>query len=48
MGEITVKKADKGVAWGSVHWQYLEDMAKVTPARENAAEAEEDRLRRSG
>jgi len=31
MGEITVKKADAGVAWGSVHWQYLEDMGKVTP-----------------
>jgi uncharacterized protein YfaS (alpha-2-macroglobulin family) len=31
MGEITVKKADAGVAWGSVHWQYLEDMTKVTP-----------------
>ena len=22
---------DQGVAWGSVHWQYLEDMSKVTP-----------------
>ena len=31
LGEITVKKTDQGVAWGSVHWQYLEDMAKVTP-----------------
>jgi len=31
MGEITVKKLDPGVAWGSVHWQYLEDMTKVTP-----------------
>jgi uncharacterized protein YfaS (alpha-2-macroglobulin family) len=31
MGEITVKKSDPGVAWGSVHWQYLEDMSKVTP-----------------
>jgi hypothetical protein len=31
MGRITVKKVDKGVAWGSVHWQYLEDMSKVTP-----------------
>jgi len=30
-GQITVKKADQGVAWGSVHWQYLEDMTKVTP-----------------
>ena len=31
MGQITVKKVDQGVAWGSVHWQYLEDMTKVTP-----------------
>jgi uncharacterized protein YfaS (alpha-2-macroglobulin family) len=31
MGEITVRKTDDGVAWGSVHWQYLEDMSKVTP-----------------
>ena len=31
MGTITVKKTDPGVAWGSVHWQYLEDMRKVTP-----------------
>jgi hypothetical protein len=31
MGEITVTKTDDGVSWGSVHWQYLEDMAKVTP-----------------
>jgi uncharacterized protein YfaS (alpha-2-macroglobulin family) len=31
MGEITVKKVDEGVAWGSVHWQYLEDVSKVTP-----------------
>ncbi len=31
LGAITVKKTDPGVAWGSVHWQYLEDMTKVTP-----------------
>ncbi len=31
MGRITVKKVDQGVSWGSVHWQYLEDMSKVTP-----------------
>ena len=30
LGEITVKKVDPGVGWGSVHWQYLEDMSKVT------------------
>ena len=29
-GRITVKKVDAGVAWGGVHWQYLEDMSKVT------------------
>src|SRR3989440_2028103 len=31
MGEITVRRVDQGVAWGSVHLQYLEDMTKVTP-----------------
>ena len=31
MGQITVRKVDEGVSWGSVHWQYLEDMSKVTP-----------------
>ncbi|MFH0784138.1 MAG: alpha-2-macroglobulin family protein [Pseudomonadota bacterium] len=31
LGHITVKKVDEGVSWGSFHWQYLEDMTKVTP-----------------
>jgi len=31
LGEVTVKKVDDGVSWGSLHWQYLEDMSKVTP-----------------
>lgn len=31
MGSITVAKADDGVAWGSVHWQYLEDVSKIEP-----------------
>ena len=31
MGRVKVTKTDPGVAWGSVHWQYLEDMSKVTP-----------------
>lgn len=30
-GDIQVKKQDSGVAWGSVHWQYFEDISKVTP-----------------
>lgn len=31
MGHVTVKKTDDGVSWGSVHWQYLEDLSKITP-----------------
>ena len=31
MSAITLKKTDPGVAWGSAHWQYLEDISKVTP-----------------
>ncbi|MDP7442590.1 MAG: alpha-2-macroglobulin family protein, partial [Verrucomicrobiota bacterium] len=31
LGQVEMTKHDPGVAWGSVHWQYLEDMAKVTP-----------------
>lgn len=30
-GRITVKKLDEGVAWGGLHWQYFEDVSKVTP-----------------
>ena len=30
-GRVTVKKVDEGVAWGSLHWQYFEDMSKITP-----------------
>jgi hypothetical protein len=29
-GQVTLEKFDEGVAWGSLHWQYLEDMSKVT------------------
>ncbi|MFC1635573.1 alpha-2-macroglobulin [Planctomycetota bacterium] len=32
MGHVTVQKADEGVSWGGVHWQYLEDMDKVIPS----------------
>ncbi|RMG40994.1 MAG: hypothetical protein D6725_02230 [Planctomycetota bacterium] len=30
LGLIRLEKKDKGVAWASVHWQYLEDVGKVT------------------
>lgn len=28
---IEVTKSDDGIAWGSVHWQYLEDVSKIEP-----------------
>jgi hypothetical protein len=31
MSRITLTKSNPGVAWGSIHWQYLEDMSKITP-----------------
>ncbi len=31
MGDIEVVKSDDGIAWGSVHWQYLEDVGKIEP-----------------
>jgi hypothetical protein len=30
-GKIKVTKQSAGVSWGSMHWQYLEDVSKVTP-----------------
>ena len=32
MGEVVVTKRDKGLAFGGVHWQYLDDIAKVPAA----------------
>lgn len=31
MGHIKLTKTDAGVSWGSLHWQYLEDVARITP-----------------
>ncbi|MBN1940104.1 MAG: hypothetical protein JW843_10985 [Candidatus Aminicenantes bacterium] len=35
MGEIEVRKSDTGIAWGGVHWQYLEDISRITPHEQN-------------
>lgn len=35
MGRIAVRKTDAGIAWGGVHWQYLEDISKITPQAQN-------------
>lgn len=34
MGTVQVTKEDDGVAWGSVHWQYLEDISKIKAFQE--------------
>jgi len=45
-GRITVKKTDPGVSWGSVHWQYLEDVSKVTPHDGNPLSLEKKLFKR--
>lgn len=32
MAKITLKKKDKGPAWGAVYWQYFEDLDKISGA----------------
>jgi hypothetical protein len=34
-GDITLAKKDAGIAWGGAHWQYLEDISRVTPDKGN-------------
>lgn len=34
-GTIVLKKQDKGIAWGGAHWQYMEDVSKLTPSAQN-------------
>lgn len=31
MGKVKVTKPDEGVSWGGLHWEYLEDIDKITP-----------------
>ncbi len=32
MAEVTLTKKGKGIAWGSLYWQYFEDLDKITSA----------------
>jgi uncharacterized protein YfaS (alpha-2-macroglobulin family) len=47
MAAITLKKSDGGVSWGSVHWQYLEDINKVSPANTGPLRLEKRLFKRS-
>lgn len=33
MSEVTISKKEKGIAWGSLYWQYFEDLEKITSAK---------------
>ena len=33
LGNVVVEKSDQGVAWGSLHWQYLEEIGKLRSYR---------------
>jgi len=35
MGNVGVKKTDPGIAWGGLHWQYLEDISRITAHAQN-------------
>jgi hypothetical protein len=35
MGNVVVTKSDPGIAWGGVHWQYLDDISRITPHTQN-------------
>lgn len=47
MAEITLRKSDPGVSWGSAHWSYFEDIAKVTPHEGTALKVEKKLFRRT-
>ncbi|MCL5128655.1 alpha-2-macroglobulin [Algibacter sp. L4_22] len=32
MGEVSISKKGAGIAWGSLYWQYFEDLDKITSA----------------
>ncbi len=46
LGDITLTKTDAGVAWASVHWQYLEDIGNITPHNETPLTLEKSLFRR--
>lgn len=35
MGDVVLKKKDKGPAWGALYWQYFEDLDKISGAVTN-------------
>ena len=42
MGNVVVTKTDKGIAWGGLHWQYMEDISKITPHAQNPLKLKKD------
>lgn len=46
MGKVTVTKTDEGVSWGGLHWEYLEEIGKVTAHGETPLKLEKELYRR--
>ncbi len=46
MGKVTVTKTDEGVSWGGLHWEYLEEIGKVTAHSETPLKLEKELYRR--
>lgn len=40
MGEVQLRKTDRGPAWGGLHWQYFQDMDKVTASEQRELRVE--------
>jgi hypothetical protein len=46
MGKVTVTKPDEGVSWGGLHWEYLEEIGKVTSHVDTPLKLEKQLFRR--
>lgn len=47
MGNVTLEKAGKGVAWGGLHWQYWEDIDNITPHTRNPLHLKKEILKQT-
>lgn len=46
MGKVTVTKSDEGVSWGGLHWEYLEEIGKVSAHSDTPLKLEKELYRR--
>ncbi len=46
MGKVTVTKTDEGVSWGGLHWEYLEEISKVSAHSDTPLKLEKELYRK--